>query len=148
QQRELRLLDALGSARPRRGVAEPLGNGARSEPYRELAAKRRPKRLEGTLARRFAPAGGRFPGLDRLDEGERIPLGDKRTEPAGDAGQLLELRGFRHVRAIVSKGDREHEGTATGHKVTETPRARAADSTGGATRRGVGGLCRPTRRIV
>ena len=144
EQRELRLLDAPGGARSRRGVAEPLRDRARSEASRELAAKRRPERLERGLALRFAPAGRRFPGVDGLNQGERIPLGDKRAEPAGDAGQLLEFRGLRHDDLDrIKAGDGHAKPRAgDGHRDTETQsRRRRFDGVG----RGAGPLGRHKR---
>src|SRR4030095_15446897 len=99
----------------------------------ELAPKRRPKRFEGSLAFRFAPAGGCFPGIDGLNEGDRKPLGDTPTDPAVRAGQVLEFRWLRHATQIVSKPGttaRNPPGTATG-----TQRHRAATRFEGAPRR-------------
>ena len=66
------------------------------EPPRQLARECRADRLDRRLVAQRAFTGRLLERVDRVGERERMPLGDERAQPAGDAGQPLEISPMSH----------------------------------------------------
>jgi hypothetical protein len=74
------------------------GRAAPASP--ELAAQRRPERVDVRLTARLGAAGHRITRVERLRERERMPLGDERAEPAGETVTFCNSAGLA-INALV-----------------------------------------------
>ena len=74
------------------------------EPLGELAAERRPQRVDGRwIALRDRPAARRLERLERDRQCQGMALGDERREPTIETGEPGEIRGPGHANPIVDR---------------------------------------------